>query len=219
MKQPWTKEEMAQKAAARLENGFCVNLGFGMPTAVAEYIPEDIDVMFHSENGILGYGPKAVEGESDYDPDLGDAGGVMVTTTPGMSIFDHPTSFAIIRGGHLDATVLGALQVSEKGDLANWKLPTKKVGSTGGAMDLAVGAKRVIAMMTHTARDGEPKILKECTYELTGKECVTTIVTDLAVIDVTEDGLVVADMASGYTLEDIQAVTGAPLKAASGLKQ
>ena len=218
MKQPWTREEMAQKAAARLKNGFCVNLGFGMPTKVADYIPKDVTVMFHAENGILGYGPRAVAGEPNYDPDLGDAGGVMVTATPGMSIFDHPTSFAIIRGGHLDATVLGALQVSEKGDLANWKLPDKKVGSTGGAMDLAVGAKAVIAMMEHTTRDGSPKILKKCTYELTGRECVTTIVTDLAVIDVTKDGLVVTDMAPGYTLEDIQAVTEPELKAAPGLK-
>lgn len=218
MKQAWTREEMAQKVAARLKNGYCVNLGFGMPMMVPNYVPQDITIMIHSENGLLGYGPRAVEGEPNYDTDIGDAGGVPVTAMPGMSICDHATSFAMIRGGHLDATILGALQVSEKGDLANWKLPDKKVGSIGGAMDLAVGAKTVIVMMEHALKDGTPKIVKKCTYDLTGLECVDVIVTDIAIIEVTKDGLVVTEMAPGYTLKDVQAVTEPKLKAARGLK-
>ena len=215
MKQAWTREEMAQKVAARLKNGYCVNLGFGMPMMVPNFLPKDVTLMIHSENGLLGYGPRAVQGEPNYDTDVGDAGGVPVTATPGMSICDHATSFAMIRGGHIDVTVLGAMQVSEKGDLANWKLPIKKVVSIGGAMDLAVGAKTVIAMMEHALKDGTPKIVKECDYPLTGLKCVDVIVTNLAVIEVTDDGLVVTDMAPGYTLEDIQELTGAPLKKAS----
>ena len=218
MKQAWTREEMAQKVAAKLKNGMCVNLGFGMPMMVPGFLPEDATLMIQSENGLLGYGPRPAEGDSNYDTDIGDAGGVPVSAMPGMSVCDHATSFAMIRGGHIDITVLGAMQVSEKGDLANWKLPTKKVGSIGGAMDLAVGAKTVIVMMGHALKDGTAKIVNKCDYPLTGLKCVDVIVTDIAVIEVTEDGLVVTEMAPGYTLGDIQAVTEPKLKAAPGLK-
>jgi len=213
MKQVWTREEMAQKVAARMKNGYCVNLGFGMPMMVPNYLPKDITVMIQSENGLLGYGARPKEGDANYDMDVADAGGVPVSAMPGMSIVDHAASFAMIRGGHLDMTVLGALQVSEQGDLANWKLPEKKVGSIGGAMDLVAGAKSVVVMMEHALKDGTAKIVKKCTYDLTGLKCVDVIVTELAVIEVTGQGLVVKEMAPGYTLADIQAVTEPTLKA------
>ena len=218
MKQAWTREEMAKKVAARLKNGYCVNLGFGMPMMVPDYLPKNVTVMIQSENGMLGYGPRTKEGDPNYDTDIGDAGGVPVSALPGMSIVDHAESFAMIRGGHLDMTILGALQISEQGDLANWKLPEKKVGSIGGAMDLAAGAKSVIVMMEHALKDGTPKIVKKCTYDLTGLKCVDVIVTELAIIEVTDKGLVVTEMAPGYTLADVQAVTEPKLKAGPGIK-
>lgn len=217
MKQAWTKEQMAQKAVLRLKNGYCVNLGVGMPTIVPNFVPKDVTVFFQSENGLLGYGLRAEEGSPDYDPNMYSVGGV-VKIAPGMSISDHAASFVMIRGGHLDVTILGAFQVAENGDLANWRLPTKKIGSIGGAMDLAFGAKSVFVIMEHTLKDGTAKVVKKCTYPLTGLKCVDVIITDIAVMEVTDKGLVVTDMAPGYTLIDVQAVTEPTLKAAPGLK-
>jgi len=214
MKQVWTREEMAQKVAARMKNGYCVNLGFGMPMMVPDYLPKDMTIMIQSENGMLGYGVRTKPEDPNYDPEIADAGGVPVSVNPGMSIVDHAASFAMIRGGHLDMTVLGALQISEEGDLANWRMPTKKVGSMGGAMDLAVGAKTVIVMTEHALKDGTPKIVKKCTYPITGLKCVDVIVSELAVMEVTGKGIVVKEMAPGYTLADIQAVTEPKLIAA-----
>ncbi len=218
MKQVWTREQMAQKVAARMKNGYCVNLGFGMPMMVPNFLPKDMTIMIQAEDGLLGYGARPKPGDPNYDTDVADAGGVPVSAMPGMSIVDHAGSFAMIRGGHLDMTVLGALQVSEKGDLANWKLPEKKVGSMGGAMDLVAGAKSVVVMMEHALKDGTPKIVNNCTYPITGLKCVDIIVTDLAVIEVTDSGLVVTAMAPEYTLADVQAVTESKLKAGPGIK-
>jgi 3-oxoacid CoA-transferase subunit B len=218
MKQVWTREEMAQKVAARMKNGYCVNLGFGMPMMVPNFLPKDVTVMIQAEDGLLGYGPRVKEGDPKYDYDVADAGGVPVSALPGMSIVGHDGSFAMIRGGHLDMTVLGALQVSEQGDLANWKLPEKKVGSMGGAMDLVAGAKTVVVMMEHALKDGTPKIVKKCTYPITGLKCVDLIISELAVIEVTAKGLVVTQMAPEYTLADIQKVTEPTLKAGPGIK-
>lgn len=206
MKPRLTEEEMATRVALEFKDGYYVNLGIGLPTLVSSHIPAGRNVIFQAENGILGVGPHATE--ANRDPNLGNAGDEDVTLIPGASVFDSAVSFAMILGGHLDVTVLGAFQVSENGDLANWKLAGRKVGSYGGAMDLAVGAKRVIAMMKHTTKDDEPRILKECTFPLTARRCVTTIVTDLAVIDVTKDGLVLRETAPGWTREEIQSLTG-----------
>jgi 3-oxoadipate CoA-transferase, beta subunit len=206
----WTREQIAQRAARELPDGAYVNLGWGIPNLLADYLPEGITVYFHSENGILGMGRRARPGEEDFD--LVDAMKMPVTLTPGASFFHQADAHLMTRGGHLDVAVLGAFQVSERGDLANWKVPgAKGVGAIGGAMDIAAGTKRVIVCMEHITRDGQPKIVRECTYPLTCLECVNTIVTDVAVIDVTEHGLLLRDMAPGWSAEEVQEITAAQL--------
>jgi 3-oxoadipate CoA-transferase beta subunit len=206
----WTREQIAQRAARELPDGAYVNLGWGIPNLLADYLPEGITVYFHSENGILGMGRRARPGEEDFD--LVDAMKMPVTLTPGASFFHQADAHLMTRGGHLDVAVLGAFQVSERGDLANWKVPgAKGVGAIGGAMDIAAGTKRVIVCMEHTTRDGQAKIVRECTYPLTCIECVDSIVTDVAVIDVTEHGLLLRDMAPGWSAEEVQEITAAPL--------
>jgi 3-oxoadipate CoA-transferase, beta subunit len=206
----WTREQIAQRAARELPDGAYVNLGWGIPNLLADYLPEGITVYFHSENGILGMGRRARPGEEDFD--LVDAMKVPVTLTPGASFFHQADAHLMTRGGHLDVAVLGAFQVSERGDLANWKVPgAKGVGAIGGAMDIAAGTKRVIVCMEHITRDGQPKIVRECTYPLTCLECVDTIVTDVAVIDVTAHGLLLRDMAHGWSAEEVQEITAAQL--------
>jgi 3-oxoacid CoA-transferase B subunit len=201
-----TREQIAQRAAQELPDGACVNLGWGIPNLIAAYIPPNITVYFHSENGILGMGPRANPGEED--PDQVDAMKVPVTLLPGACFFTQADAHMMTRGGHLDFCVMGGLQVSENGDLANWKVPgAKGSGGIGGAMDIAAGARHLIICMEHTTKDNEPKIVKRCTYPLTGLECVTTIVTDMAVVEVTPKGLVLREVAPGLTAEDVQAVT------------
>lgn len=200
-----TDEEMATRVALELEDGYYVNLGIGLPMLVSTFVPSNRKVIFQAENGILGVGPRAEVGKED--PDLGNAGDEHITLLPGASIVDSAISFDMIRGGHLDVTVLGAFQVSEKGDLANWKLPERKVGSFGGAMDLAVGAKRVVVMMKHVTKDNQPRVVKKCSYPLTAKRCVDTIVTDIAVIGITDKGLVLRETAPGWTIKEVQALT------------
>ena len=198
------------RVAKELRDGMTVNLGIGLPTLVANFLPEGATIMLHAENGILGYGginPNAGE----WDTDLINAGGQPVTLIPGATFFDSATSFAMVRGGHLDITVLGGLQVSAKGDLANWALPGRPGGGMGGAMDLAAGAKRVIIAMEHMTREGEPRILEECTYPLTARECVDLVVTNLAVIQVMPAGLVLRETAPGVTVQQVVAATGAKL--------
>jgi 3-oxoadipate CoA-transferase, beta subunit len=205
-----TREQIAQRAALELPNGAYVNLGWGIPNLIADYLPKNVEVYFHSENGILGMGRRARTGEEDYD--LVDAMKVPVTLVPGASFFHQADAHLMTRGGHLDVAVLGGFQVSEKGDLANWKIPgAKGSGGIGGAMDIAAGARRLIVCMEHTTKEGAPKIVRECTYPLTGLACVDTIVTDLAVIDVKPEGLVLREIAPGWGTEELQQLTGAPL--------
>ncbi len=211
-----SRQLIAMRAAKELQSGYYVNLGIGLPTLVSNYVPEGIDVILHGENGILGYG-RIARGE-EIDPELINASSEPLTLNPGAAFFNSVDAFVMIRGGHVDLAVLGAFQVSEKGDLANWMVPERKAGSIGGSMDLVSGCRRVIVTMEHTTRQGEPRIVKECTYPLTGCGVVNLIITELAVIEVTPEGLLLKEVAPSVTPEEVQAVTEPKLKLASSFR-
>ncbi len=211
-----TRELVAMRVARELAPGSTVNLGVGLPTLVGAFVPQEANILLQSENGILGYGGFS---EDAFDPELVNAGGQPIRLNPGASFFDSAASFAMIRGGHIDVAVLGGLQVSERGDLANWSVPERGGGSIGGAMDLAVGARRLIVAMEHTTKDGRPRILRECTYPLTGRGCVDLVVTDLAVVEVGPAGLTLQEVAPGWAPGEVAAVTDAPLALAEDLRE
>jgi 3-oxoacid CoA-transferase B subunit len=210
------REIIAMRVAREFDDGNVVNLGLGIPTLCSQFVPEGNSVVYHAENGVLNYGPMAEEGEEDVD--LTNAGGQFLAWVPGMAFFNSADSFGMIRGGHIDVSVLGALQVSEKGDLANWMLPQRGIGNVGGAMDLASGAKMTIVAMEHVDKNGNSKIVKECTFPLTGSRCVSLIVTDIAVIEIKKEGLVLKEVAPGWTSADIQEETDADLIVAPDLQ-
>mgnify|MGYP001099491140 FL=1 len=221
MKERLSREALAMRAAKELFDGAVVNLGIGIPTLVSSFIPEGMEVIYHTENGALGFGSVVTEGEfaEKADIDLINAGGQYVTPKPGMSFFHHADSFLMIRGGHVDITMLGVIEVSEKGDLANWMAPGRGVGNIGGGMDLAFNANRVIGLTEHTTKGGKPKIVKQCSTPLTAPHCVDLIITNIAVIEVSREGLVLKEIAPGWTPEEIQALTEPKLIIAPDLKE